>query len=411
MFRRLVLSLALLSGFAAPACAYDIAPEVSGYAFFINADDTRTELITDGAATPGGGRAFDFHQFGNGGALCTPYTGQVDWLCASASASVDIDRQPVVTTTYVGTSTSIRLKAQVHVDYRNATANAAKIWGRATLTIPLACNGVVASVAGGLEVLYRLDGEYSVSVSDPALTLTAPRPFEDCTAGGVCSIKMPTFHCPDGASVTFIVIDLFPHIQVDNAVGHAGWSLQGVSDYSHTFTLEGMNALDDQGNPLPDVRLVVPGDGGALNDVFLTGAEAAEVAAASTTTTTTIDTTVTTTTTSSATTSTTVPPACATADLAAAACRCAERPAAGCEGVTLPKRVDKGVSGLCTKIAKATAANGKKRRRLAKQAVAIAQKTLRTVNGKKSNAIPDACREGLRGFLQATQTEVATATH
>jgi hypothetical protein len=54
---------------------------------------------------------------------------------------------------------------------------------------------------------------------------------------------------------------------------------------------------------------------------------------------------------------------------------------------------------------------GKKQRRLAKQAVAIAKKTLRSANGKKGNAIPDACREGLRGFLQATQTEVGTATH
>jgi hypothetical protein len=68
------------------------------------------------------------------------------------------------------------------------------------------------------------------------------------------------------------------------------------------------------------------------------------------------------------------------------------------------------MNGLCAKIAKATAASGKKQRRLAKQAVSIAKKTLRTVNGKKGNAIPDACREGLRRFLQETQMEVGTAT-
>jgi hypothetical protein len=73
--------------------------------------------------------------------------------------------------------------------------------------------------------------------------------------------------------------------------------------------------------------------------------------------------------------------------------------------------VDKGVSSLCAKIAKATAASGKKQRKLAKQAVGLAKKTLRAVNGKKGNAIPDACREGLRGFLQTTQTDVETATH
>jgi hypothetical protein len=212
--------------------------------------------------------------------------------------------------------------------------------------------------------------------------------------------------------VTFITIELGPIIQIDNTVaGHIGWSVQGVSDYSHTFTLEGMDALDDQGHPMAGVRLVVPGDGGALNDVFLTGAEAAELAANSTTTTTTIDATITTTTTSSGATTSTTAPSCATGDLAAASCQCAQRPAVGCEGVTLPKPVDKGVSNLCAKIANATAASGKKQRRLAKQAVAIARKTLRTANGKKGNAIPDACREGLRGFLQATQTEVGTATH
>src|SRR5262249_34179227 len=153
-------------------------------------------------------------------------------------------------------------------------------------------------------------------------------------------------------------------------------------------------------------RLVVPGDGGAINEYFLTGAEAAEVDAQSTTTTTTIDSTITTTTTSSGATTSTTAPSCATADLAAAACRCAQRPAAGCGGVTLPKPVDKGVSGLCTKITKATAASGKKQRRLAKQSVSLAKKALRIVNGKKSKVIPDACRGGLLAFLQATQTEV-----
>lgn len=47
----------------------------------------------------------------------------------------------------------------------------------------------------------------------------------------------------------------------------------------------------------------------------------------------------------------------------------------------------------------------------AKQAVGLAKKTLRAVNGKKGNAIADACRAGLRGFLQATQADVETATH
>jgi hypothetical protein len=422
MSLRLVVSLALLSCFAAPARAYDIFPEIFGYASFINGDDTTTELINPGAVvTPGGGRAFDSHEFGNKGALCTQYTGQVDWLCASTSGSVDIDRELVETTTYIGIRTSARLKAQVHVDYRNANATAAVIRAQAKLSIPIACYGGVVPDGSSLNVLYRLDGEYSVSVSDPALTLTAPRPYADCPAGVVCKIDQP-FLCPDSGSVVFVTIDLHARIQIDNLVGHTGWSLQGVSDYSHTFTLEGMEVIDDQGHPLPDVRLVVPGDEGAINDYFLTGAEAAEVAANSTTTTTTIDATITTTTTPSggtssttttspgATTSTTAP-SCATGDLAAASCQCALRPAAGCEGVTLAKPVDKGVSGLCAKIAKAAAASGKKQRRLAKQAVAIAKKTLRTVNGKKGNAIPDACREGLRGFLQATQTEVGTATH
>jgi hypothetical protein len=79
--------------------------------------------------------------------------------------------------------------------------------------------------------------------------------------------------------------------------------------------------------------------------------------------------------------------------------------------VTLPGPVEKGVTSLCAKIVKATAASGKKQRKSAKQAFAVARKTLRTVNGKKGNAIPAACRDGLRGFLQATQTEVGTATH
>jgi hypothetical protein len=58
MFRRLVLSLALLSCFAAPARAYDIAPEVYGVAQFPNSAGPKTDLITFGSALPGGGRVF-----------------------------------------------------------------------------------------------------------------------------------------------------------------------------------------------------------------------------------------------------------------------------------------------------------------------------------------------------------------
>jgi hypothetical protein len=411
MLRRLVLSLALLPCFAASARAYDLGVQVSGYVFFPNPNDHvsgRTEIITDGVATANGGRAFDLGQFGQGGALCVDYTGQLDWFCATASASIEIDRQLVATTTYIGTATSIRLKAQVHLDYRNATAYSAKIWARATLSIPVVCHGGVLPNGSSLTVSYRLDGEQSLSVSDSAVMVTAPPSFEDCTPGGVCTIKVPTFDCTETATLSFLTFDLFPRIQIDNVMGHQGWSVLGASDYSHTFELLGMDVLDDQGHPVPGARAVVPGDGGALNDVFLTSTEAAEVAANSTTTTTTIDATVTTT--SGATTSTTAP-SCATADLAAAECLCAQRPVAGCSGVTLAKPVDKGVSALCAKIAKATSASEKKRRKLAKQAVGLAKKALRVVNGKKGNAIPAACRDGLRGFLQATQADVATATH
>jgi hypothetical protein len=400
MFRTAVLALALLVRFSAFAPAADLFPEVNGVAEWPNLS---TDLMTNGTDLPGGGRAFDFGQFGPGGALCSTYTGQSDYLCASASARVEIDRRVVGTTTYAGTATAVRLKAQIHLDYRNATATAAEIWAKASITIPLACNASEAPPVSGLNVRYQVDGEYSLSVSDAAITVKAPQPFETCTPGDLCAYNVSTFQCPPAGSTTSITIYLQPIVEIQNTVAHSGYSVQAVSDYSHTFTLEGIDALDDQGHPLADVRLVVPGDGGALNDVFLTGEEAIEVAASSTTTTTTI--------TPSSTTTSTTAPACATADLAAAGCRCALRPTAGCEDVTLRGPVEKGVNGLCAKIAKAIAASGKRQRRLAKQAVAIAGKTLRTVNGRKGNAIPDACRVGLRGFLQATQTEAGTATH
>jgi len=114
MLRRLALTIALLSGFVAPARAYDINAQVSGYVFFPDPNNHvsgRTEILTNGGGTPGGGRAYDLHEFGQGGALCVDYAGQLDWFCATNSASVDIDRQLVATTTYIGTYTSIRLKA------------------------------------------------------------------------------------------------------------------------------------------------------------------------------------------------------------------------------------------------------------------------------------------------------------
>lgn len=439
MFRALALSVSLLTGLAVPTLAADIYPEVYGVAQFF-ATQPRTEIITFGSVLPGGGRAFDFGQFGPGGSLCTTYTGQPDFLCASASARVEIERIPVATTTYIGTITAVRLKAQVHLDYRNASAYAAQIWAKASLIIPLKCNSAVAPPIGGLRVSYRLSGDHSISVSDGAVIVKAPRPFEECDLNGVCTIEVPTFECGEGDSTTSITLDLWPIIQIDNTVGHTGYSVQGVSDYSHTFSLEGFDVLDTNGDPLPNVRVVVPDGNGGTNDVFLTATEALEVAAASTTTTTigggststsipggsststtvpggsststttpgggSTSTTTSTLTTTSTTTSTITLP-CQTRDLAAARCRCDLRPVAGCEAVTLKGPIARGVNGLCAKVEKAASVIGKKQLRLVRKAANIGKRALKAVNGKKGNALPPACRDGLRAFVEAEQSDLA----
>ena len=371
-----------------------------------------TDLITFGSALPNGGRAFDFGEFSHGGTLCPAFTGQQYYLCASASARVEIDRTPVATTTYVGVATGVRLKAKARLDVRNASIGSGQIWGKASISIPLACNGSVQTGGGGLNVRYRLEGEHSVSVSDGAVTVNAPRPFETCDPGGVCLIKVPTFHCPEGAFTTNLTIDLWPIIQIDNPLSHTGWSVQAVSDYSHTFTLQGIDVLDANGDPMPGVRVVVPDGNGGTNDVFLTIAEAEEMESSSTTTTTTGAITTTTaagtsTTTGASTTSTTIPP-CATGDLAAASCRCSLRPVVGCDGIALRGAIGKGMNGLCAKVGKAVTAAGKKQRRLARQAGKIAHRTLGVVNGRKGNAVPVTCRDGLRHFMQAMQLDLAT---
>ena len=287
MFRPLALALALLISSALSARAEDISAEVYGVGEFPNPNGPMTDLITFGSALPNGGRAFDFGEFSHGGTLCPAFTGQQYYLCASASARVEIDRTLLATTTYVGFATGVRLKAKARLDVRNADIGSGQIWGKASISIPLACNGSVESGGGGLNVRYRLEGEHSVSVSDGAVTVNAPRPFQTCDPGGVCLIKVPTFHCPEGAFTTNLTIDLWPRIQIDNPLSHTGWSVQAVSDYSHTFTLQGIDVLDANGDPMPGVRVVVPDGNGGTNDVFLTIAEAEELESSSTTTTTT----------------------------------------------------------------------------------------------------------------------------
>lgn len=412
MRSRSALALALLAPLAGLARAADIFPQVYGVAQFSQPFGPPTDLVTFGTVLPGDGRTFDFGQFSHTGAPCTPYSGQSEYLCASASARVDINRVPLATSTYVGVATSVVLKAQVHLDYRNASATSGQIWAKASLTIPLACNASVLAPSSGVKVWYRLNGDYQVSVSDSRVIVKAPRPFEDCP-NGLCSLYVAWSACPDVGGTTAVNIDLWPKVQIDNSVaGSTSYSVFAVSDYSHTFTLEAIDALDTNGGVLPNVRLVVPGDNGAFNDVFLTSAEAAEVAAATTTTTTTSSTltpaTTTTVTSPSATTSSTLA-ACATGDLAAADCRCARRPPPGCEAVTLRTPVTNRVNLLCTKVAMARTASGKKQRRFAKQAVASARKALRLVNGRKENDIPDACREALRTFLSGTAADVRAA--
>ena len=187
-----------------------------------------------------------------------------------------------------------------------------------------------------------------MSVSDGAVTVNAPRPFETCDPGGVCLIKVPTFQCPEGAFTTNLTIDLWPRIQIDNPLSHTGWSVQAVSDYSHTFTLRGIDVLHANGDPMPGVRVVVPDGNGGTNDVFLTIAEE-ELESSSTTTDDRrlhhdhcgrhqhhdrrlhdVD----------------YHTACATGDLAAATCRCSLRPVVGCDGMRCGA-IGKGMNGLC----------------------------------------------------------------
>ncbi len=408
MIRVFVLT-GFLALFATTTYAADIYAEVDGVAHIPKPEGGIFEILENGSALPNGGRTFDFHEFSHGGALCTTFTGQANYLCATASASVEIDRRLIQTSSYIGMATDVRLRAKARMDYRNVGAfSAIQLWGRATVYIPVVCNGSVAPPVGGLAVRYRLDGEYSVSSSDPAVTVDAPRPFETCT-GGHCVITLPSFDCPPEGSTFNVYIDLFPRIQIANPLAHSGWTVQAVSDYSHTMTLEGMDVLDANGDPMPDVRVVVPGANGAVNETFLTAAEYAEDAANSTTTTTVASTTsttgiVTTTTTGGAsTTTTTLSPCAGIIGLQAADCRC-DLPPAGCDGLKRP--IAQRLAKACRTIDKAVAATGKAQRRLVQRAAAAARGTLTTVNGRKGNALSDGCREGLRTFLGALRSDL-----
>ncbi|MCW5889264.1 MAG: hypothetical protein KIT14_01790 [bacterium] len=443
MLRSLASATLLVLLGTSSVSAASIYAEVDGVAQFPRSIGGFTERLTHGSALPNGGRAFDFGAFSHGGGLCQPFTGQVDYLCASASARVEIDRELVATSTYVGVATHVRLKAKAQVEYRNVPGYlVAQIWGRATIHFPIACHGFLTPPVTGLDLRYRLTGDHAVSSSDPALKVEAPRPFETCDPGGVCVIRLPDFRCPDEGATATVTVDLFPRIRIENPQYHEGWTVLGVSDYSHTFTVEGMDVLDANGDPMPGVRAVVPDGAGGANDIFLTGAEYEEIAESTTSTTTTVTTSTTTTTvpgggttttipvagtttTSTAipvssttttvpatgttsTTSTTLPPCAGEIGAPAARCHCDLRPVAGCEGVVLKGPIAKGVKGLCTTVGKAVVASGKKQVRLTRRAAALAKRTLAKVNGRKGAAVADACRNGLRTFVGAVQTDLAT---
>ena len=393
-----------LALFAANTYAADIYADVHGVAHIPKPQGGITEILTHGTALPNGGQAFDFLEFSHGGALCSTFTGQENYLCASASARVEIDRGIVQTTSYIGVATDIRLKAQARMNYRNVGAfSAIQLWGRATVDIPVVCKGSITPPLGGLDVHYRLEGEYDVSSSDPAVIVDAPRPFETCT-GGHCTIKLPGFTCPDEGTTSNVHIDLFPRIQIANPLGHTGWTVQAVTDYSHTMTLEGMDVLDANGDPMPNVRVVVPGANGAVNDTFLTAAEYTESAANSSTTTTTTAVDTTTTSTGGASTSTTTLPPCAgIIGLQAADCRC-DLPPAGCDSLKRP--IAQGLAKACKTVDNAIAATGKAQQRLGQRAAAAARRTLATVNGRKGNALSSSCRDALRTFLGALRSDL-----
>lgn len=443
MPRSLVSATLLVLLGAVPASAADIYADVHGVAHFQRSGGGLTEILTHGSALPNGGRAFDLGQFSHGGGLCQAFAGQDDYLCATASARVEIDRELVQTTTYVGLATHVRLKAKWQLEYRNVPAyRVAQLWGRATVVFPVICHGAVVPPVTGIDVHYRLEGDHSISSSDPSLKVEAPRPFETCDPGGNCVIRIAEFRCPAEGATTNVTIDLFPRIRIENPMAHAGWTVLGVSDYSHTLTVAGMDVLDANGDPMPGVRVVVPDGTGGANDTFLTASEHEEVAASTTststvtTTTTTLTTSTTTTTTpgggsstttvpvanttttsttvpvagttSTTTTSTTLPPCAGEIGASAAQCHCNLRPVAGCDGVALKGPIARGVNGLCATVGKAAVAGGKKQVRLARRAAALAKRTLAKVNGRKGDALVDACRDGLRTFVGTVQADLAT---
>jgi hypothetical protein len=412
MFRSLALATFLVLLDTATAPAADIYADVDGVAHFIRAAGGYDELLTHGSALPNGGRTFDFGEFSHGFAPCEPFTGQSDYLCASASASVEIDRRPVQTSTYIGVATDVRLKAMARLEYRNAPGySVGQIWGRARVYFPIICHGSVTPPVNGLKLHYRLDGEYAVSSSDPDVTLDAPRPFETCDPGGACVIEVGNFTCPPEGTTTTVGIDLFPRVIFHNLEFHTGWTVLAVSDYSHTLTVEGMDVLDANGNPMAGVRAVVPDASGGVNDTFLTSAEAAEIAE-STTTTTTIAGTSTTTTSgggTTTTTSSTLPPCAGMNGAVAADCRCRQRPLPACDGVTVKGPIAKGVTGLCAAVAKAAGTTGRKQGRLVRRGAKLSKGTLTRLNGRKGVALGDACRAGLQALVGAVQNDLAPA--
>lgn len=420
MFHARVLAAAVLL-LAPTVRAADIYSQVYVVAHFPRPTGGYTEIITHGSPLPNdGGWTYDSFDFTHGGALCTPFTGQENFFCARASARVEIDRTLVQTTTYIGVRTDIRLKAQARLDYRNGSYAPLQLWGQAQVYIPVICSGSISPPVTGLSVTYALGGEYAVTVSDPAVTVDAPKPFGNCTSGR-CVLTLPNFRCPEGDATTTVELSLWPMIQVANPQGHTGWSVQAVSDYSHTFALEGMDVLGGDGQPMPNVRVVVPAADGGVKETFLTAAEHEEAAAnSSTTTTTTVVSTSTTgdvttttdlsstSTTAATTTTTTLAPCAGTVGLSAAACRCALPRAATCDGVTLRRPLTQGLTTLCKTIDKAVGSSGKAQRRLARKAAAAARRTLAIVNGGKGKNVPDGCRSALQTLVSAVRSDLAT---
>lgn len=258
MRRPLLAAAAVVAALVMRAGAVDAGqPQVDPEArITVNLPGENDVLVTDFNSTHGMLGTVETGPLGTGPGNACPATVGAGYVCGHGYASVDVTQYLAGTMPQPLPVSVITLRAESDLHIHDAPASGTfSIDSEARIDVPFGCAGPSPALSVVVVLNIRFDATPLVSGGDPGLTTFfagfTNTPATCTTGGGLCH-ESHVAKC-DGTRTTER-IDLEPYVYIKNNAFVSGWDADIDLDATHTMTIESVDVLDDQQQPIPGAR-------------------------------------------------------------------------------------------------------------------------------------------------------------